>query len=440
MNKKIYWKLRKLILGIAFRGKAVVYRVSDTINGNREYRSFRGVVAKGSMIEIIKVLILIILVLWLDKIVLKLKGIPVVNQDMVVPIVIGSVSVAGIILGLYCANIASIFSSRYTNAPRNISIAFQYDKLTRRCITGIVDYIIFGLLVLTITLMGHTISWSTILVFIIMSIVVIISYSIAGNRAYQLSDVYGIAADSNRILYRIVTKWVNHNLFSSDMNLQNHFLKAAEKQINLLKSIQTYGAGINKKNNIDNTVVTEFMGNILVLIVTYWKSKKDLNKSSLWFRENTKYQRWHFADEAELSIALKTGAPLQTKGEHNYWWFEEELISINKSCLDEFFDQCDYSSIYRYMISLKRMCSIAVECKEVNFYVEHIDWIKKKLELQIDSIETDFDKENAFAGVMDIISLLYLDLILESSRVYQASQAPSDLLWQSAYGCIAAGP
>lgn len=134
--------------------------------------------AKGSMIEIIKVLILIILVLWLDKIVLKLKGIPVVNQDMVVPIVIGSVSVAGIILGLYCANIASIFSSRYTNAPRNISIAFQYDKLTRRCITGIVDYIIFGLLVLTITLMGHTISWSTILVFIIMSIVVIISYSI----------------------------------------------------------------------------------------------------------------------------------------------------------------------------------------------------------------------------------------------------------------------
>ena len=54
-----------------------------------------------------------------------------------------------------------------------------------------------------------------------------------------------------------------------------------------------------------------------------------------------------------------------------------------------------------------------------DFYVAHVDWIKQELEKRINSADVTRCEETAFAGVIEIVSVLYLDLILESSRVYQ---------------------
>lgn len=418
MNRKIFWELRKIILKIVFNIKKVIYRIIDLISGNSEYSSLGRMVVKGSFLGIMKATIFVILLLWMDELVSKIGNVPIVNKNIFVSFVIGGISIAGVILGLYCANIASIYSLRYANAPRSIAIAFQYDRLTRRCISAIVDYIIFGFLVIFVMMLEFRISWVMITVFILWSIAVIVSYSIAGNRAYQLSDVYGVAADSSHILYRIISKRLNQKLFSTDINFQNYFLKVAEKQIRLLKSIQKYGENINKSENIDNSAMIEFMLNNLVTVELYWMIKKNISKSSLWFRDKPKYPKWHFSNSTESSIALRKGTPLEKKSEHNLWWFEEELISINKHCLNNLFEQYDYTSIYTYITALKKMCSTAIECKEANFYVAHVEWIKQELEKRMISSDVDGDERNAFAGVIEIISLLYLDLLLESSKVY----------------------
>ncbi|MBM6972032.1 type II restriction endonuclease subunit M, partial [Mordavella massiliensis] len=380
--------------------------------------SFGRMVVKASFFGIMKATIFVIILLWMDELVFKIGNVPKVDKNIFVSFVIGGISIAGVILGLYCANIASIYSSRYANAPRSIAIAFQYDRLTRRCISAIVDYIIFGFLVTFATMLEFRIGWVMITIFIFWSIVVIVSYSIAGNRAYQLSDVYGVAADSNRILYRIISKRLNQKLFSTDANFQNHFQKVAERQIRLLKSIQKYGENINKSENLDNSAMTEFMLNNLVTVKLYWMIKKNLSRSSLWFRDKPRYPKWHFSSSTESSIALRTGTPLKTKGKHNLWWFEEELISINKQCLNNLFEQFDYVSIYTYITAFEKMCSTAIECKEANFYIAHVDWIKQELEKRMIPADVDGNERNAFAGVIEIVSLLYLDIILESSRAY----------------------
>ena len=418
MNRKIFWKLRKIILKIVFNIKRVIYRIIDFISGNSEYSSFGRMVVKASFFGIMKATIFVIILLWMDELVFKIGNVPKVDKNIFVSFVIGGISIAGVILGLYCANIASIYSSRYANAPRSIAIAFQYDRLTRRCISAIVDYIIFGFLVTFATMLEFRIGWVMITIFIFWSIVVIVSYSIAGNRAYQLSDVYGVAADSNRILYRIISKRLNQKLFSTDANFQNHFQKVAERQIRLLKSIQKYGENINKSENLDNSAMTEFMLNNLVTVKLYWMIKKNLSRSSLWFRDKPRYPKWHFSSSTESSIALRTGTPLKTKGKHNLWWFEEELISINKQCLNNLFEQLDYVSIYTYITAFEKMCSTAIECKEANFYIAHVDWIKQELEKRMIPADVDGNERNAFAGVIEIVSLLYLDIILESSRAY----------------------
>lgn len=419
MDKKIFWKLRKSILVIIFYIKRLLYRIIDFINGKSDYRSFGGLVVKRCLLGMLKAIMFVIVGLRVDGLILKIKDVPEVDKSILVSTVIGGIGVSGVILGLYCANIASIYSLRYVNAPKGIADAFQYDKLTRRCIFGIVDYIIFGFLVILTTMMVSKISWGTVVVFIVWAIAVIVSYSVAGNRTYQLSDVYWVAMDSNRILCRIISKRLKQKMFCTDANFQNHFLKVAEKQIGLLKLIQKYGEQVNKNDSIDNSAMTEFMVNNLILVELYWKVKKNIARSSLWFRDTMKYQRWHFSNSTESSVALRTGTALRTKREHNFLWFEEELISINKNCLHNLFERYDFSSIYSYIRILEKMCSTAIECKEADFYVAHVDWIKQELEKKINSADVARCEGTAFASVIEIVSILYLDFILESSRVYQ---------------------
>ena len=190
MNTEIFWKIRKTIITAIFKIKRALYRIIDYIAGRREYTSFRKIVIKNSIIGLLKALLLTGIVIGIDACIHRFHSVPIVNENIFVPSVIGGISVAGVILGLYCANITSIYSSRYANAPREIANAFQYDRLTRKCISGIVNYIIFGFLLICASMFTIQMSWMSVIVFIFWSIVVIVSYSIAGNRAHQLPQKF----------------------------------------------------------------------------------------------------------------------------------------------------------------------------------------------------------------------------------------------------------
>lgn len=81
------------------------------------------------------------------------------SESILVDIVIGGIGVAGVILGLYCSNMTSVYSSKYTNAPVTISSAFQRDVVTNRCIKQITGYIIFCVIILFGRLIGISFSY-----------------------------------------------------------------------------------------------------------------------------------------------------------------------------------------------------------------------------------------------------------------------------------------
>ena len=84
----------------------------------------------------------------------------------------------GIILGLYCSNISSVYSTRYANAPEKIAIAFQYDRLTVKCLNSISGFIIYGTIILIELLMELKVGWISGGALIIWSILVVISFGI----------------------------------------------------------------------------------------------------------------------------------------------------------------------------------------------------------------------------------------------------------------------
>lgn len=416
MNKRIYWKIRKRILSILFRYKVFVHKSYNKIENSKEYAFFEFEIAKKVVIGLIKGIITAFILLAIDRVILKVGYSTKIDDTVFATVVIGCLSVAGVILGLYCSNISSIYSSKYANAPKAVLNAFQYDKLTQRCIGTIINYIIFGFIVIVEILIDCSLSWGTVTVTILGSIIVIISYSIAGNRAYQLADVYGVAGDSYRLLYRIITRNLNKNIYSGDANFQNHFRKVSERQISILNDIQRFGETLQENSN---AAMIQFMTNNIALVGTYWKIKRSIARDSYWFRNIHKYQKWHLTSDVETTTALRTGTSLRSKEERDYWWFEDEIFSINRRCIIYLCKTNDYSSLYTYLSYFDAICEIAIRSKEVNYFVKQTNFLREIVEkLAIGTDKNDDEKNKIFAGIVEMISLLYLGVILEAGKYY----------------------
>ena len=420
MNKRGYWKARKLIKTMQFKLKALLFRIVDMVESFWQYQPFRRMIMRSILSGGIKALILAICVLLLDTLSFKLfpcfgiEEISTVDRSIFVDVVIGSIGVAGIILGLYCANVSSIYTARYANAPEKLAIAFQFDRLTRKCMSSIISFVILGFTVIFEALLGLNIGWFTVIAVTFWAIYVLVSYSIAGNRAYQLSDIYRLADDSYRDLYKIINNGFKRDLFSTDVNFQNHYLKEAEKKTDLLKAIQKYGVN---ENHGDNGTMVEFVCKNILLIGEYWKRKTTIAKNSLWFRNEAKYKKWHLTDGTETELALRTGTALGTKNERNYWWFEDEVKSVINSCFENLIEKHDFSSLYSCLLAFEKICGTAISYKEVSYYAEQVNWLKNLVKKNQVS-ELDDETKTAYAGVIEVISLLYLGIVLEATKFY----------------------
>ena len=414
MKSAIYWSIRNRILNLIFYIKKVSLKINSKWQLSKEYKSFRSILFARFISGAIKGFILALLLGIIDRIFLKFSLTTIIESNLLGDVILGELGVAGVILGLYCSNISSVYSTRYANAPEKIAIAFQYDRLTVKSLDVISSFIIYGTIILVELLLDCKVSWATVSVLIIWSILVVIYFGITGNRIYQLSDVFRLSDDAHLYLERVISKNLKHKIYVSDNNYQAYFRKITSNRIELLKIIQKYGCN---PDIADNSSVFNFMCKNLGLINQYWSTKQDLPKDSLWFRKKSKYQQWHLADSIEVLVALDTGTPLRTKEEADFHWFENELMAINKTCVNYLIIEKDFETLYSYLVVLDKICQSAIKYKEASYYLEHIDWINNIIQ---NSIEIQNNEQNiSFIAVIEYISVLYLNIILESRDYFK---------------------
>lgn len=413
MKTLVYWKIRKKILNVIFKIKKVGFVVDSRRQSSKEYNSFTRLLIGRFISGAFKGIILALILGIIDRILSGFCETQVINRNILADIIIGELGVAGVILGLYCSNISSVYSTRYANAPEKIAIAFQYDRLTVKCLNAISSFIIYGTIILIEILMECNVGWISAGVLLVWSILVVISFGITGNRIYQLADVFRVSDDAHIFLRRIISKNLKRELYASDTNYQHYFCKIASDKIELLKVVQKYGCN---PELADSSSVLSFMCTNLGIVEQYWLIKREISKESLWFRRKGVYQQWHFTTDTEASMALRTGTALKPKEEPDYYWFEDELMSINHACVNYLIKKNDFGTLYSYFAVFESICKTAIKQKEANYYVGQIDWLKNVI--QCASEKNNDDENMAFAGIVEQISLLYLDIILESSRYY----------------------
>lgn len=392
----------------------MIYKVGTSGHSSKEYSSFLKILLEKFVYRIIKAIVLFGILEFGDSILYKHGVTKNISSEILINVIIGQLGVAGVILGLYSSNISNIFSTRYASAPKKIAIAFQYDVLTVRGLNFITNFIIYGTIILSRLLIGYKVGLLSGSLLIAWSILVVISYGITGNRIYQLSDVFRVADDAHVIINRVVSKQLKREIYISDANYQNHFMKITSDKIELLKFIQKYGCNpelVNRSSEL------EFMCSNLALMEQYWLIKNELIKDSFWFKRKGVYQQWHFTNYEEASMALRTKTALRPKEKPDNYWLEDELMSINHNCINFLIKKNDFGTLYNYFDTLRSVCKTAIANKEANYYIKEIDWLKTRI--QNSAYEINSDDNLIFTGLVELISLLYLDMIIESSKYFK---------------------
>ena len=74
-------------------------------------------------------------------------------------------------------------------------------------------------------------------------------------------------------------------------------------------------------------------------------------------------------------------------------------------------------SLYTYLLCFESTCEVAINNKEANYLISQINYLREIVEKLANRIGKQGDEDNkAFTGIVEVISLLYLDIVLESSK------------------------
>ncbi len=414
MNSRLFWKIRKQILKLFSGLKKIIFKSYRNLHGLIEKIALYHVVLKNSVYSVFKAIIIILIIRRFDALLLNLEIIPKIDMELFCAVIIGGLGIVGVILGLYCANISSVYTEKYGSAPDLVSEAFRSDEISQHCINSIVSYMIFGFAVIfEILFSPEKISWITVILLFLWTIYVIKTYSMAGNRAYQLADVFTVADDSISALTNTVIRDLLHKKYRDDNTYQDFFRKECERRIQVLKEIQIFA--VSKAENT-NIAIIGFMRKNLILISLYWNNKCNISGDSSWFRNVGEYRKWHLTSHMETRVSLSTGTSLKPKHRKDYYWFEKELFDINSDCFRSLCKEKNLYSIYRYLESFKELAGIAIKNHQIIYFMNQFRDIEQMLQSQIYEKNTEQSSENLAAGIAELLVVTNLTMVMEARK------------------------
>lgn len=365
MRTKLFWNARRIYLKGQFFFRTTKYRFTHRIKEGERTTSFTFLLSKIIFWQTIKSLLYAGILLLGDLALLPIienmvleDSFPTMKLEIATDIVLGGMGVAGVILGLYCSNITSTYSTKYVNAPTNLATIFQRDIITNKCIQQIVGYIILCLVLLGESILHISISYVSLIAILIMTIRIIVVFSIAGNRINALSNTYQISENIYPEMITVLKRVSGKNVYANDRNFQNHFQKVCANKLNDLKDISLF----NKNNpSSQNAATFLFMSKNIAFLEYYWSLKEAIRYDSLWYRDKVQYEPWHFASDTSVDVAIKTGTSPQPKTVRDYWWIESDIEEINEICFEKLCRDQDSEHIIKYINRLASLSSYAID-------------------------------------------------------------------------------
>lgn len=426
MNTKLYWLLRSWWKNVTFKIKKLLYSIRYKCENEKRTKIFSLLILKMIFKKLIFACIMCVISIQIDNMLLNITKSDALDNQLFLDIIIGGIGVSGVILGLYCSNMASIFSSKYTNAPESIIQLYQQDILTNKCIKQIVGYITVCVVLLVVCIAEINFFYATVGLLLLLTIRTIITFSIAGNRAYDFSNTYRIADLVYPEITSAIKKLINRNDIHSDDNFQNHYRKVCSKQLDTLNDIAIY----NEKNSADQTMpAVPFLNANIQTLFFYLKNKSSIHYASYWFTDKTTYQQWHIASDTETSMYVRYGRMLEPKKEKDYSWFESKIQEVNNVSLSMLIKSSDYASIYSFLALLGNVPNEIVQKTSLDYWIEYILSLKSKILPIISDKSKATDTNSIIAGLSDAYVILFFNTMMNICDYVDKLDIAQELLY-----------
>ena len=365
-----------MLLKCQFVFRKAIYKFSHRIDVGKRTTSFAILLSRTIFLQTIKSLFEAYILFLGDSVLIPIIGDKLINalqltldQEMTVNVILGGLGVAGVILGLYCSNITSIYSAKYANAPTNLASIFQRDIVTNKCVQQIVGDIILCIILLGECIVHVGISYMSLAVLLILTIRIVVVFSIVGSRTNMLSNTYQISES----IYPEIVAAMNHvsskHFYAHDKNFQNHFQKSCTNKLKDLKDISFF----NKDNpSNQNAATLLFMSYNITLLEYYWKVKSAIRYDSLWYRDKIQYEPWHFSSDSSIELALRTGTSPQPRNARDHWWIECDIAGINEICFEKLCKDNDFETILKYINLLASLSVHAIDSGDILSWIHII--------------------------------------------------------------------
>lgn len=426
MEKETYWRLRDEYTKQKLKIESKKYNFfKKKINKDSE-KSYNLMIYKALINQLIKSFIIFIILYSLDylgKILIdfnvfsniKLIGKKYldlsIDMNFFTSTLIGGVGIAGVFLGLYYSNMSSIFSDKYSNTSKEMRNLFTNELITNKNIDYVIRYIIISLIVLIFNSIGLSPWYISIIIMLILTVKVIITFSILGKRTYEFSDTYFISTPIySGILWNIKNALVGGYKWN-EKNFQNHYKKECSINFNILTQINLYNL---EDKNIKTKSMINFMYMNLSLLCEYIANKKYIPHNSYWFREKYQHKMWHESSDNEISIAIATGTSIKPIIIKDYYWFEDEILNMNNACLDKFIQENNIDAILEYIDTFIKSIELWIYSCDEKKCIEVLKDLDYKILSYIENSETDELKRLA---LVDRITLMYSEYIVSINKL-----------------------
>lgn len=311
----------------------------------------------------------------LDLLILE-KELVSIDEQAFFNVLLAGLSITGIILGLYCSNMVSIYSALYINAPRQIARLFEQDVVTNKSIKQIIGYIVFDLMLLVEYVLEIQFSIASLLILAVYTVYVIVYYSLTRNRSFQMSNTYSITQPLYNDIMMCLSRITKRGFLSGDPSFQKHYQKVCSKCLSELELIATFN--LESPQNRNSSMLSFIQENIQ-LIKEYWRIKQAIPHDSKWFKEKLQHQQWHSISDSAVEIALNTGTSLAQTSVIDDNWFENKIVELNMPCLDKLCRDKDLSSIYSYLMQVMDAFGTAVIGNSVDFALQYAELLQRKI-------------------------------------------------------------
>lgn len=233
--------------------------------------------------------------------------------------------VSGVFLGLYFTAISAIAGNLFMRATEDLQNLFIRERKGRQYIRTLVLTTVIGIFYLLVRAFSYSISPLGPIVITLLALYSVIRFMTLGSQTfYFIHPIEASATITGDAAYSIQNATVNG--FGWDKSfLQSHYKKQAERALNTLNSLISFGIDVIKLSEEQLVTIARYAGGLLDY---YFDEKDKIPTESHWYKRKFQFQNWIFADSSELMLALNTGTSLSPKSIKDRTWFEKECIDI----------------------------------------------------------------------------------------------------------------